>query len=98
MSYKVSSKHTSAIIEEMKNNGISDEDINKIIGNLEKNEVITSTNRGSIQFKDEDGVYWRASLTWKSVEGKAKRKDSKSMIQMKEYFDKGREKFGQVVV
>ena len=97
MSTKVSSKNTEAFIKKMRDNGIDEKTIDKMINELEDEQVVSSTGRGSIQFEDADGNHWRASLTWKSVEGNVDRKDSESMIKMKEHFEKGKSKFGEMV-
>ena len=93
---KVSAKTTEQIIEEMISNGVDEKTIQNIRQSLESKGVVSS-DRGSIQFKDENGNYWRASLTWKSVITGSPRVDSESMIKMKEYFEKGKEKFGSMV-
>ena len=75
---KVSSKNFELIREEMIRQGIDVSNFKTDI--LVEDGVISSSTRSSIQFKDKNDNYWRASLTWKSVEkGVEGRNDSEDM-------------------
>jgi len=93
---KVSSKNFELIKEEMIRQGIDVSNFKTDI--LVEDGVISSSTRSSIQFKDKNDNYWRASLTWKSVEkGVEGRNDSEDMKKMKAVFEKAKEEYGITV-
>ena len=94
---KVSSKNFELIKEEMIRQGIDVSNFKTDI--LVEDGVISSSTRSSIQFKDKNDNYWRASLTWKSVEkGVEGRNDSEDMKKMKAVFEKAKEEYGIALV